>query len=261
MIRAAVVAGASSGLGTQFARYIDKNEQDIDIIYLIARRKDRLEALARELKKRVCIAAFDATNDEAASRFHNTLYADGAIVDIFINCIGYAKIGNYAAVSTSETMHMIDTDVKAAVRMTLCVLPFMRENGRLMQICSTAAFQPLQHMNVYAASKAFLYSYTRALRMELLPRGIIVTAVCPWWIRDTEFISVATNNDNNKNVASSVRNFYFTQDSKSVVRRAMRANRIGFAVSTPGVMCTLHRIFCKLVPKQMMMYIWEIMRR
>ncbi len=182
-------------------------------------------------------------------------------VELFINCAGFAKLGNYAKVSPGESLGMVDTNCKGAVALTLAVLPHIRDGGRIIQICSTAAFQPLQHMNIYAASKAFLYSYTLGLRMELLPRGIKTTAVCPWWIRDTEFISVARDVDKNPTVEKSVRHFLFAGKSSHVAKSALRANRIGFAVSTPGVMCTLHRFFGKLIPHHMMMYMWELMRR
>ncbi|MCI5595512.1 MAG: SDR family NAD(P)-dependent oxidoreductase [Lachnospiraceae bacterium] len=77
-------------------------------------------------------------------------------------------------------------------------LPYMKAKSRILEICSTAAFQPFQYLNVYAASKAFLYRYSRALAVELRSRKITVTAVCPYWIKDTEFIPIARQNSDDK---------------------------------------------------------------
>ena len=96
---------------------------------------------------------------------------------------------------------MIDLNCKAAVNLTEAVLPYMKRGGRVLEICSSAAFQPLPGLNVYAATKAFLLSYSRALRWEVAPRGIRVTAVCPGWIK-TEFIDVAKDTQNGRTVRS-----------------------------------------------------------
>ena len=86
-----------------------------------------------------------------------------------------------------------------------------------MQICSTAAFQPFQYLSIYAASKSFLYRYSRALRVELLSRRISVTAVCPYWIRDTEFIGTAQKTRN----STYVRRFPLASRQRNVARWAM----------------------------------------
>lgn len=126
-----------------------------------------------------------------------------------------------------------------------------------MQICSTAAFQPFPYLNVYAASKAFLYRYSRALRVELFSRRISVTAVCPYWIKDTEFIGRARS----EKKKSEIRSFPFASRQKAVARRAMRDTRLGMAVSTPGFMCSIHRVIAKIVPSEIMMGFWAALRR
>lgn len=284
-MRIALITGASSGLGKTFALWIDRTEKEIDEIWLLARRKERLREVAEQLSVPARILAMDVTEEESIRWLEDLLAGrvvfdgDGSIltekaysgnavptgkeirVGLFVNCAGYAKIGNYEKISHYDSDHMIDLNCKAAVNTTLAVLPYMRAGDRILEICSTAAFQPIQHMNLYAASKAFLYSYTRALRMELLPRGIVVTAVCPWWVKDTEFIAVASDNAANPDVKSAVRSFPLATKENQVVRRALRASRIGFAVSTPGVMCFLHRLLGKVIPKKWLMYCWELFRR
>ncbi|MBQ7447149.1 MAG: SDR family NAD(P)-dependent oxidoreductase, partial [Eubacterium sp.] len=184
---------------------------------------------------------------------------------------GFAKIGNYAKVTFQDSMRMIDLNDKAAVAVTLACLPYMKQGDRIIQMCSTAAFQPLQHINIYGASKAFLYHYTRALRMELFPRGIVVTAVCPFWVKDTEFIGIAkgdgglhTRSDGEISSAGSkppIRHFPFATTAERVAKRGLRASRAGWAVVTPGAFCVIHRFFTKLLPREAAIWIWELMRR
>ena len=107
-----------------------------------------------------------------------------------------------------ELTHMIDLNCKAAVHMTAICMPHFTKGSRILQICSTAGFQPMQGLNVYAASKAFLLRYSQALRWELIGKQIYVTAVCPYWIKDTEFIGVAKHTDNPK-AAHAVHHFHW----------------------------------------------------
>ena len=111
-------------------------------------------------------------------------------VRVLINSAGFGKFGTYADMTLQETADMVDLNCKTAVALTAAVLPHMGRGGRVLEICSSASFQPLPGFNVYAATKAFLLRYSRALRWEAAPRGIRVTAVCPGWIR-TEFMDVA----------------------------------------------------------------------
>ena len=152
---------------------------------------------------------------------------------------------------------MIDLNCRAAVDVTQTVLPFMRRGGRILQICSTAAFQPFPYLGIYAATKAFLYRYSRALRVELYSTGIHVTAVCPYWIKDTEFIAGARKSKN----SSYIRSFPFASRQKNVVRRALLDAKLNLAVSTPGVVCSIHRLFAKIMPAGVMMGVWELLRR
>lgn len=93
--------------------------------------------------------------------------------------------------SPGGQLGMIDLNCRAAVGVTQLCLPYLTRGSRVLELCSTAAFQPMPGLGVYAATKAFLQSYTKTLHYELLPRGIHVTAVCPYWVKDTEFIPLA----------------------------------------------------------------------
>lgn len=262
-MRIALITGASSGIGAEFARRIDRTEKGIDEIWLLARRKQRLEETAGSLHHAARVVQMDLTDRTCFETLDQMFQEAGVRVGLLVNCAGYGKIGNYEKVSRFDSENMIDLNCRAAVDITLSCLPYMQAGDRIIQICSTAAFQPLQHVNIYSATKAFLYHYTRALRMELLPRKISVLAVCPYWVKDTEFIGIA---EKGKVAAAGrkdmpIRHYTFATTADRVVRSALRCSRMGLAVCTPGAVCTLDRIFAKILPREAMLYIWEAFRR
>ncbi len=260
-MRIALITGASSGMGEVFARRIDAEEKDLDAIWLIARRQNRLEEVAAGLSHPTRVIPMDLLEEENLSELTHLLDAENVEVGIFVACAGYGKIGNYEEISRFDSERMIDLNCKAAVSTTLIALPHMRTGDRIIELCSTSSFLPLTQLNIYGAGKAFLLYYSRALRLELLPRGIPVTAVCPWWVDDTEFLGIARDNEANADTRRSIRHFLLPSKKDNVVRLALRASRRGRAVSTPGVICTVVRFFSKLIPQTTMTYLWELVRR
>ncbi len=252
----AIVTGASSGLGSEFVRQLEK-ERKLDEIWVIARRKERLKALQEQVQTRLRILPLDLTKPEAIGELEELLRRKKPRVHVLINAAGFGRIGSWREISREDCDGMIDLNCRAAVDITQAVLPFMRRGGRILQICSTAAFQPFPYLGIYAATKAFLYRYSRALRVELYGTGIHVTAVCPYWIKDTEFIAGATKSKN----SSYIRSFPFASRQKNVVRRALLDAKLNLAVSTPGMVCSIHRLFAKIMPAGAMMGVWELLRR
>lgn len=257
--RIALITGASSGLGSQMTRDLDQ-QNDFDEFILIARRADRLEALAKELKHESKCISLDLLNTDAFDSLNETLSQYGNIdIRYLIASAGFGKIGNYQKVNKSESERMIDLNCRALTDTVQTCLPFMTAGSRIILISSTSAFQPFQQINVYAATKAYVYSYGRALRMELMPRKISVTTVCPYWMKDTEFIGIAEKTENSEKKA--IRSYAFGVNSKKVSKRALASSRRHAAVSTPGFVCTIHRAFAKLLPKSTLQYFWEGLRR
>jgi short-subunit dehydrogenase len=255
-MRAAIITGASSGLGAEFVRQADRKE-GLDEIWVIARRRERLEALEKQVKTKIRILALDLTEEQSFHEISALLEKEKPCVELLINAAGFGKIGSYSDISPKDCDDMINLNCRAAVHITQTVLPYMQKGSRIMEICSTAAFQPFQYLNVYAASKAFLYRYSRALRVELFGRGIKVTAVCPYWIKDTEFIGTAKKTRN----SGYIRSFPLASREKHVVSMALNDSRIGLAVSTPGIVPFLHRIVAKFIPSELMMGFWSLLRR
>ena len=252
----AIVTGASSGLGGCFVHLLDEQEK-LDEIWVIARREQRLNALKSQVKTPLRVLPLDLSDKAAVRSLSELLSRENPSVRVLINAAGFGKIGRWDDISLDDTESMIDLNCRAAVAVTRVTLPFMSEGARIMQICSTAAFQPFPYLGIYAASKAFLYRYTRALRIELMPRRIKVTAVCPYWINDTEFIAVARRTQD----SSYIKHFPLASREKRVARWAMADSRLGLPVSTPGPVCLIHRIIAKIVPSEIMMGLWELIRR
>ena len=256
-MRIAIITGASSGLGKEYVKELNRKETGIDEIWAVARRRSRLESLSEISKIPVRPLSFDLIEKSSIDTIAEMLTEENPDIRILINAAGFGKIGDSLEVGREETDRMIELNCRAAVDMTYICIPYMREGARIMEVCSTAGFQPFQYLNVYAASKAFLYRFSRALRGELFSRKIKVTAVCPYWIRDTEFISVAEK----EGIQNKIRHYPLSSKVHSVAVHSLMDSRLGLPVSTPGIVCTIHRVVAKVIPSELMMGIWAVLRR
>ena len=158
---------------------------------LAARRKERLEELARELGNARAVA-IDLAKKDAAAKLLADLEANGEVVDLLINNAGFGLIGRFAELDAKRQRQMIDLNVGALTDLCRAVAPGMikRKSGAILNVASTAAFQPGPKMAVYFATKAFVLSLSEALHEELKPHGVHVTCLCPGPTR-TEFGEVA----------------------------------------------------------------------
>ena len=193
MRKVALVTGASAGLGVEFARQLSKRGH---CLVLAARRKDRLDSLARELGNARAVA-IDLASHDAAANLVSDLEAAGEQVDILVNNAGFGLIGRFAKREPDRLREMIDLNVGALTDLCRAVAPAMieRGSGGIINVASTAAFQPGPNMAVYFATKAYVLSFTEALHEELKPHGVHVTCLCPGPTR-TEFGDVAGFNGN-----------------------------------------------------------------
>jgi len=188
MKKVALVTGASAGLGVDFARQLSKRGHRL---VLVARRKERLEELARELGN-ARAAAIDLSKKDAAAKLLADLESNGETVDLLVNNAGFGLIGRFAELDAKRERQMIDLNVGALTELCRAVAPGMiaRKSGGIINVASTAAFQAGPKMAVYFATKAFVLSLTEALHEELKPHGIKVSCLCPGPTR-TEFGEVA----------------------------------------------------------------------
>jgi short-subunit dehydrogenase len=191
--RTAVVTGASSGIGREIARELAGRGQGLT---LVARRKERLDELAAELGGssgvRVEVVAADLTDADARRGIAASVADRGLVASILVNGAGLSTVGPVHKADAEAELAMIRTDVEAVAHLCSLFLPGMvaRSTGAVLNIASTAAFQPMPGQAGYGAAKAFVVSYSRALRAELRGTGVTMTVLCPGPVR-TEFAEAA----------------------------------------------------------------------
>lgn len=255
-MKIAIVTGASSGIGREFAKYIAVKARNLDEIWVIARRENRLVQLKKDIRIPVRTFVYDLALPQSIADFKTTLAQLKPDVHLLVNCAGYGKFGSYAEIGEEQALGMIDLNCRALVAMTNSVLPYMKRGAHILQMASTSSFQPLPDMAVYAASKAFVVSYSRALNFELKPRGIACTAVCAGWMK-TEFFETAKATANPKAVS----NFAFIKEPAEVVVKALYDTYKRKDISVCGCFNKLHRLTAKLLPNRAVMKVWTTAKK
>ena len=185
----ALVTGASSGIGAELARQLAKRGHDL---VLTARRRDRLEALAREIRARhgveVLVVDCDLGDANGPGRVLSALEEKAIVPTLLANNAGFGVHGLAVEQSLSRQLEMIDLNVRSLTALSLSLGAQMaaRGSGAIINVASTGAFQPAPHVAVYTATKSYVLSFSQALAWELAPRGVRVLALCPGATR-TEF--------------------------------------------------------------------------
>lgn len=176
------MTGASSGIGAEIARELARRHYGLT---LVARRADRLHALADELVTGrdvlVDVVRADLADEDDRAELAATVERLGRSVDLLVNNAGFTTVGSVRGACRRTELALVRTDVEAVVDLCTMFVPGMADRGRgaVLNLASTAAFQPLPGQAAYGAAKAFVLSYTRALRAELRRSGVSVTALCP----------------------------------------------------------------------------------
>ncbi|MDB5722391.1 MAG: family oxidoreductase [Alphaproteobacteria bacterium] len=238
---ATLITGASAGLGAEFARLCAARGEEL---VLVARRRDRLEALAAELGNAHVVVA-DLAVPGAPRRLLAETEALGVSIETLINNAGFGQIGRIAALSVERQSEMIELNIRALVELTRLVLPAMieRGHGAILNLASTAAFQPGPNYAVYFASKAFVLSFTEALHQEMKGAGVRVSALCPG-PTSTEFGQVA-------GVTRPIPEF-LSADARSVAKAGLRGLDRNRAVVVPGLFNKLGTQSSRFVPRALM---------
>lgn len=246
----AVITGASSGMGREFVLQL-ANEKKFDEIWVIARRLDKLEELKNEVSLTIVPVALDLTLPSSFEQYKKLLLEKKPDISLLVNCSGFGKFGSYEAIPLSESMNMIDLNCKALVAMTELTLPYMSEGAKIIELDSLSAFQPVPYLNTYAATKAFVLSYSRALNKELKPRKIRVMAVCPGWVKTAFFERAeATSSD-------AVTYFNILYEAKDIVKTAIKdLYKTNKDVSVHGFPIKFQVFLVKVLPHSLVMKIW-----
>ena len=245
----AVITGGSSGLGREFARILN-HTSEIEEIWAIARHENKLDLLKKELGKKIVAYSFDLSQKENLRLFQQILEKHKYCIKYLINCAGFAKFGSFRDISIHTALNMIDLNCRATVAMTLICLPYMKNESHIINISSSASFQPLPYLNIYSATKAFIYHYSRALYMELKGTGITVTTVCPGWM-DTPLIPKAKTG-----AKKEVWKFTGITSPHKVAKKALKDANRNKTMSIYGLYVKTIRLLTKILPDKLAMKIW-----
>lgn len=239
----AVITGASSGLGKEFARQVKRQYPALDEIWVIARRRERLEELKAELGEKIRPVALDITDTAALGKYTALLKETGAEVRLLINNAGFGKLGNFDTLSTEDNAGMVRLNCEALTVMTSITLPFMPRESEIINTCSIAAFAPNTRMAVYCSTKAYVMSLSRCLRSELKARKINVLAACPGPM-DTEFLALA-------NIPKGASHTFDTLprvNPVAMAKKSLRASKKHRAVYTNKLFFKFYRLLAKILP-------------
>ena len=249
-MRIAIVTGASSGMGREFVKQVSKKEK-FDEIWVIARRKEALESLKKEVKAKIRPITLDLQNPESFETYKKLLAEEKPEVALLANIAGYGKFGKYDEITLEDCLGMIDLNCKALVAMSQLTIPYMKRGSKILQLDSLSAFQPVPYLNVYGSSKSFVLSYSRALNRELKTKGIRVMSVNPGWVK-TEFFDHATKSSND-----AITYFNVMYDAKDVIKTAIRdLYHTKKDVSIHGFQIKAQVLLVKLLPHKIVMEIW-----
>jgi uncharacterized protein len=246
----AVVTGASSGIGEEIARELAGRGHGVT---LVARRADKLQALAKELTNkavRVEVLPADLSDPSARAGLLARLTDLGLVPSVLVNNAGLSTLGPVYKADPAAELNLVEVDVAAVVDLCSRFLPGMveRRAGAVMNIASTAAFQPLPGQAAYGAAKAFVLSYTRALTGELKGTGVTATAVCPGPV-DTGFGEAAGFR---KEDAENALPSFMWESASEVAKAAVNGAERGAPVVIPGQANRIGAMFAHLAPKRML---------
>ena len=251
-MKIAIVTGASSGIGREFVHQLEHFYKELDEIWVIARREDRLQKLKEKMHTYVRIFTGDLAEDLIYKQVLNRLENQNPDVRMLINAAGFGKYGTVEEIARQDKklqLQMIDLNCRGLTQMVTICLPFMSKGSRVINMASAAAFCPQSRFAVYAASKSYVLSFSRALNEELKDREIYVTAVCPGPVK-TEFFDQSGFSDS------------FTKDAvmvqaKDVVTQALIDAREKKDVSIYGALMKGAKVAAKVIPHKVAMKVME----
>ena len=238
-----IVTGASSGLGLAFVRLLDETLPEEISFWLIARDEEKLRRLAEGLQHATRCFALDLKEEYSFAVIEDALRSDGVTVQLLVNNAGEGMPGHFETHSVACHRSLCALNVSAQVTLTSIVLPYMEEGSAVIFTSSVAAFLPQPGFATYAASKAFILSFGRALAEELRPRRIGVTVTCPNPML-TEFFT----SEEREKLLSSYKRFSI-EDPVLVAKKTIAAVRKRKVVVVTSLLGRLVRLFSKVVPQ------------
>lgn len=245
MAKIAIITGATGGLGHEFVK--ETLKEDIDEIWAVARNEKRLAELKDKLGDKIRPIRCDLGSTDDLAELFCLIETEKPDIRLLINNAGIGRMGASTSFSDDTIGSEIDLNCKAVCLLCNHAIPFMKAGARILNISSASSFQPVPYINLYAAGKAFVRSYTRALNVELKDRGIVCTAVCPGWI-DTEMLEKEHNGKPVK--------FPGLVSPDRVAVQALRDSAKGKDMSVCTFFVKYEHFLSKILPHKMLMKIW-----
>ncbi len=247
-LHVAVVTGASGGIGAEIARELSRRGHEL---VLVARSESKLEELAASLGTPAHVLALDLSDPSARAGLLGDLESRGLVPQILVNNAGFSTLGPVHRSDPLEEQRLVEVDVNAVVDLCSRFLPGMVERGTgvVLNVASTAAFQPLPGQAAYGAAKAFVLSYTRSLSAELKGTGVTATVLCPGPV-DTGFGEAAGFT---KEQADDALPAMMWVPAPDVAQAAVAGMDKGTLVVIPGLANRAGAVFSHLMPKRVLL--------
>jgi short-subunit dehydrogenase len=246
-MKIAIITGASSGLGVELYKELQK--EVLDEIWVIARRENRLNELKEKFGKIATkVVAMDVTTSENMQKLVELLKSENPDVKFLINNAGFGTIGNLDEANYQTQGGIVNLNCRALTEITTIVLPYMSEKSYIVNICSIASFVPNARMTTYSATKAYVMSFTKSLRYELKGRKINVTAICPGPM-NTEFLAVAGIEKGTSKTFDTLPRCNVEKTAKG----GLKAAKKGRCVYTPHPFFKFYRVLAKILPHSWLM--------
>ncbi len=248
---AAVITGASSGLGKEYFDLIVNNFEDIEEIWIISRNKEKLDSLAQSIdtdKKTVIAVYLDLSDEKSYEKLSKIFDMHKPDIRLLINNAGYGNLKPFEDMESREIINTVKLNSLGLTLMTQTCLPYMGEDSFILNVSSIGSFAPSPKMSVYCATKAYVSSLSVALSEELIDRGITVTAVCPGPMETNFFEAGKINVGDSKRFASLPR-----ENTREIAEKSLKAAMKGKRTFTNKLYYKAYRILTKILPLDMVL--------
>lgn len=254
-MKIAVVTGASSGIGREFALSLSE-KFSLDCIWLLGRNESRLNEAASQLNCAAEIISLDLADEKSLTVIDERLKKEKPQILFLVNAAGLGKFGSVNSQKYEDIKEITDVNIRALTLVTKICIPYMAEGSFVVNMSSASAFTPLPYFAVYSASKAYVQSFSLALAYELRGRSVNVLTVCPYWVA-TDFISNAVKSPD----GYAVNNFLLITTPFRVVRMALNDMKFGRKISFTGRVPQMIYLLSRLLPVSLRQSVWDRVRR